>query len=128
MEKFELKESVKVPRILIDFKRGKIRITGKSTLENPKDLYPGLINVFNKYISNPQPKTFVLIDLEYYNSESSIYLFKIIEMLVSLETNKKSQLKISWHYDPDDYWIIKDINNISIQLNFKINALAYEVV
>jgi hypothetical protein len=127
MEKFELKESIKIPRILIDYKKGKIRITGKSTLKNPNELYPRLIELFQLYIQNPQPITYLLIDLEFYNAESSKYLFTIIEMLINLDKQKKSQLKISWHYDPDDYWIIKDINKLSSDLNYKINAFAYEL-
>jgi hypothetical protein len=127
MEKFELKESIKIPRILIDYKRGKIRITGKSTLNNPDELYPRLIELFQLYIQNPQPITYVLIDLEFYNVESSKYLFTIIKTLIDLDKQKKSELKISWHYDPDDYWIIKDINKLSSDLNYKINAFAYEL-
>lgn len=127
MEKFELKESIKIPRILIDYKKGKIRITGKSTLNNPNELYPRLIELFQLYIQNPQPITYVLIDLELYNPESAKYLFTIIEMLIALDKEKKSELKITWHYDPDDYSIIKDINQICNHSNYNINALAYEL-
>tara|TARA_R110001592_G_scaffold148165_3_gene372865 strand:- start:3885 stop:4271 length:387 start_codon:yes stop_codon:yes gene_type:complete len=127
MEKFELKESIKIPRILIDYKKGKIRITGKSTLTNPSELYPRLIELFQLYVNNPQPVTYLLIDLEFYNSESAKYLFSIIELLIGLEKENKSQLKISWHYDLDDYHIIRDINRLSDELNYKINAFAYEL-
>lgn len=127
MEKFELKESIKIPRILIDYNKGKIRITGKSTLNNPSELYPRLIELFQLYIQKPQSVTYVLIDLEFYNEESAKYLFTIIEMLIDLDKQKKSQLKISWHYDPDDYWIIKDINRLSCKLDYNINTFAYEL-
>jgi SiaC family regulatory phosphoprotein len=127
MEKFELKESIKIPRILIDYKNGKIRITGKSSLNNPDELYPRLIDLFQLYIQNPQLVTYVLIDLEFYNAESAKYLFTIIEMLIALHQEKKSQLKITWHYDPDDYSIINDINKICNHLSYNINALAYEL-
>lgn len=128
MEKFELKESIKIPRILIDYKKGKIRITGKSTLNNPSDLYPRLIEMFQLYTSNPRPITYVLIDLEFYNTDSAKYLFSIIELLVKLDKENRSELKISWYYDPDDYNIIGDINRLGRELNHTINAFAYELI
>ncbi len=127
MEKFELKESIKVPRILIDYKKGKIRIVGKSTLQNPNDLYPRLIELFQLYTQNPQPITYLLIDLEFYNPKSASYIFLIIEMLINLEKDNKSKLKISWHYAPEDYMVISDINKLCSKLNYKINAFAYEL-
>ena len=127
MEKFELKESIKIPRILIDYKKGRIRISGKSTLTDPEELYPRLIELFQLYTNAPQSITYALIDLELYNTESSKYLFAIIEMLINLDKENKSELKISWHYDPDDYWVIKDINKLSYDLNYNINAIAYEL-
>ncbi|MBW6483078.1 MAG: hypothetical protein K0B10_08445 [Vicingaceae bacterium] len=39
MEKFELKESATTPRILINFKKGKIKLIGTSTLHNPEEFY-----------------------------------------------------------------------------------------
>ncbi len=128
MEKFELKESIKIPRILIDYKKGKIRITGKSTLNNPSELYPRLIEMFQLYISNPKPITYVLIDLEFYNTASAKYLFSIIKLLVQLDKDNKSELKISWYYDPDDYTIIGDINRLGKELSHPINAFAYELI
>lgn len=128
MEKFELKESVKIPRILIDYKKGEIKITGRSTLNNPSEFYPRLIDLFQLYAINPQPTTRVLIDLEYYTNESAQYIFSIIKLLIGLEKNKTSIINITWHYDPDDFHIISDINMLSSELNYKINAYAYEMI
>lgn len=128
MEKFELKESVKVPRILIDYKKGEIKITGRSTLNNASEFYPRLIKLFQLYVINPQPVTYILIDLEYYNADSARHIFSIIKLLLELEKNNKSKVSITWHYDPDDYHIISDINALSSELNCKINAYAYETI
>lgn len=128
MEKFELKESVKVPRILIDYKKGEIKIIGRSTIQNPTEFYPRLLELFHLYCLNPQPETKILIDLEYYSDESAPYIFSIIKLLIELDTQKKSKITLVWDYDPDDYHIIKDINSLSSQLNFKINAYAYELI
>jgi hypothetical protein len=127
MEKFELKESIKVPRILIDYKKGEIKLTGRSTLNNPQEFYPRIIELFKLYVENPKSETTVLIDLEYYNQESSTYLFEIISLLNSLNNEQKSNTRIFWHFDPDDYGIIGDINKLKAELNCNIIAIAYEL-
>lgn len=128
MEKFELKESFKTPRILIDFERGLINITGRSSLENPQDLYPRINNIIQQYCENPKQTTNVLIDLEYYNEASANYLFEILHLLNNSSILNKSTLKIFWHYDPDDYGIIGDINKTQNILTCKVYAIAYELL
>lgn len=128
MEKFELKQSLKEPRIVIDFKSGKIKITGRSTLNTPEQLYPRLIDIFQVYCNKPQAITHVLVDLEQYNVQSAKYIQEIITLLADLQKQQKSKVKIYWHYDPDDYGIIGDINYLSQQLNFKIKTIAYETI
>lgn len=127
MEKFELKESIKIPRILIDYKKGEIKLTGRSTLSNPQEFYQRIIELFKLYVENPQPETNLLIDLEYYNQESSNYLFEIIALINSLAIEKKSNVRMFWHFDPDDYGIIGDINKLKAELNCNIIAIAYEL-
>ena len=127
MEKFELKESIKVPRILIDYNKGDIKLTGRSTLNNPQEFYPRIMELFQLYVDKPQPKTNVLIDLEYYNKESATYLFDIIKMLSKLSEDNKSESRIFWHFDSDDYGIIGDINRLKTELNCNIIAIEYEL-
>ncbi|MBI2280575.1 MAG: DUF1987 family protein [Bacteroidetes bacterium] len=128
MNKFEIKESAKIPRILIDFEHGIINFTGKSTLDNTKEFYPRIIDVVNQYINNPKHITNVLIDLEYYNAESAKYLFEILKNLDTLTTEHADEVKIFWHYDPDDYRIISDINKIKATLKCNVFAIEYELI
>ena len=125
MEKFEIKESLKIPRILIDFDRGILNFIGRSTLENPQEFYPKIIDLIDQYINHPKPITKVLIDLEYYNALSAIYIFEILKKLDGLNSNNKSEVKILWHYDPDDYGIIGDINKAKTIINCNIFAIEY---
>jgi hypothetical protein len=127
MQKFEIKETIKIPRILIDFERGVLNFIGKSTLDNPEYFYPKIIDVVNQYINTPKPFTNVLIDLEYYNAESAKYLFEIFKNLDNLTTEHKSEVKIFWHYDPDDFGIIGDINKIKTELKSNVFAIEYEL-
>lgn len=127
MKKFEIKESIKIPKILVDFERGVINFIGKSTLEKPEEFYPKIIEVITQYVNNPKQTTNVLIDLEAYNDKSANYLFGILQQLDYLTKDNKSELKIFWHYDPDDYGIIGDINRMKETLTCNVYALAYEL-
>ena len=127
MQKFEIKESIKIPRILIDFERGIINLIGRSTLEKPDEFYPKVIDVINLYINNPHQTTKVLVDLEYYNTKSAEYRFLILNRIDSLHKENKSEVKIFWHYDPDDYGIIGDINNLKATLQSNVYAIEYEL-
>lgn len=128
MEKFELKESATTPRVLINFKKGKIKLTGTSILVNPHDFYPKILKIAQQYFDNPQPITNVTIDLEYYHQNSFNYIFQFIELLIGLEKFKQSKLNLVWHYHPLDVGIIDDISLVSNTLDFKINAMSYELV
>lgn len=128
MQKFDIKESIKVPRILIDFERGVVNFIGRSTLEKPEEFYPKIIDVIDLYINTPQPITKILIDIEYYNSKSAEYLFLILKKLDVLSKENRSEVKVFWHYDPDDYGIISDINKIKNDLYCDVYAIEYELV
>ncbi|MGE0560925.1 MAG: SiaC family regulatory phosphoprotein [Flavobacteriales bacterium] len=128
MQKLDIKESIKVPRILIDFERGVVNFIGRSTLEKPEEFYPKIIDVIDLYINTPQPITKILIDIEYYNSKSAEYLFLILKKLDVLSKENRSEVKVFWHYDPDDYGIISDINKIKNDLYCDVYAIEYELV
>lgn len=128
MEKFEIKESATTPRVLINFKKGKIKLIGSSTLHNPEEFYPKVLNIAQKYFDNPHKETKVTIDLEYYHENSFNYIFQFIELLVGLEKFNQSKLNLVWHHHPLDEGIINDIDLISRSLTYKINVVSYELV
>lgn len=128
MEKFELKESATTPRILINFKKGKIKLIGTSTLHNPEDFYPKILKIAQNYFDNPLKETKVTIDLEYYHQNSFNYIFQFVELIIGLEKFNRTKLKMVWHYHPHDKGIEEDIALISSTLNYHIPTMCYELV
>ncbi|PIQ15045.1 MAG: hypothetical protein COW67_10530 [Flavobacteriales bacterium CG18_big_fil_WC_8_21_14_2_50_32_9] len=128
MEKFELKESATTPRILINFKKGKIKLIGTSTLHNPEEFYPKVLNIAQKYFDKPLEETKVTIDLDYYHQNSFNYIFQFIELIVGLEKFKRTKLKMMWHHHPLDQGIAEDIALISKTLDYQIPTMSYELV
>lgn len=118
----------KNPKLVLDLNNGIIKILGRSTMHHPQEFYPSVINLIEEYYENPSKDTRLIIDLEYYNSLSSRYLLKIVEIISKIDWKRDHTVKISWHYDPDDIEIAEDIKLFSKVIHFRIYAIAYELV
>jgi hypothetical protein len=122
---FIQKNDNKNPKLVFDLNNGIIKIIGRSTMKQPQEFYPSVISLIEEYCENPAEETKLIIDLEYYNILSSRYLLKIVDVLSNLQ--HKHKIKISWHYNPDDIDIAKDIQLFSKIIRFDIKAIAYEL-
>lgn len=117
----------KNPKFIFDLNSGIIKILGRSTMSHPHNYYPSVIKLIEEYAQNPEEETLLVIDLEYYNSLSARYLLRIVELVSRIEIKKNHRVKITWHFDPDDRGIENDIKLFSKIIQFKINAVAYEL-
>lgn len=117
----------KTPKLTLDLNNGIIKIIGRSTMLQPQEFYPSVINLIEEYCSNPHKNTRLIIDLEYYNSLSSKFLLRIVELISRLNLKRNHTVKISWHYPPDDISIAEDIKIFSKIIQFRITAIAYEL-
>jgi hypothetical protein len=80
---------------------GILRIEGRSIPENPSEFYKDVIKWLHEYKnSNPQ-KTELHIDLEYYNSSSSIVLLNILKTLKNIFL-LGLDVKVHWHNSYND--------------------------
>ena len=86
----------KLPEITFDYEKGLIEIKGRSIPEDSDALYKPLIEWLAEYVSKPQKKTTVNINLEYFNSSSAKYLTRLLNKLTYLDTNY--ELETNWYY------------------------------
>lgn len=100
MEKFNKQPTPKTPLIDFDPATGNFILEGRSIPENSLECYKPLIEWVDGYIKNPQPKTVLSVNLEYFNTSTSKCLVEIFRKLERI--NGKSEVKILWHYDPED--------------------------
>jgi len=126
MKKIETIGKQKEPKLFLDLKTGMIKIFGRSTMTNPYDFYPSVINLLEEYCKYPAKKSLLMIDLTYYNTSSAKYLLKIAEVMSSIQKKENYEIKINWYYEPDDLFIEEDIKLISDIIQFKINAIEHE--
>ncbi|MCR4561497.1 MAG: DUF1987 domain-containing protein [Bacteroidales bacterium] len=93
--------NMKSPRVNLDPDKGLVELGGRSIPENTESVYRPLIEWIEEYKEQPQEKTVVKIDFEYFNSSSAKYLIRFLEYFSTL---KKSgyEVVINWFYDDDE--------------------------
>ena len=93
--------NMKTPRVNLDPEKGLVELGGRSIPENTESVYRPLIEWIEEYKEQPQEKTVVKIDFEYFNSSSAKYLIRFLEYF---STMKKSgyEIVVNWYYDDDE--------------------------
>jgi len=84
IEELIVEETPKTPHIDLNPVTGDLIITGKSIPENAAKVYEPVLNWAQNYIQNPRPTTNIRLNLEYFNTASSIWLAKILKVLVKI--------------------------------------------
>jgi len=108
------------PEVVLDKDKNIFRISGRYILENAHEFNKPIFLWFQEYFKNPNKNTELLINLDYINSSSSLFLMKMI--LLFEENNKNKNLKIIWEYDSADDLLkergieLKKVSNIEFEL------------
>ncbi|MFP3860435.1 MAG: DUF1987 domain-containing protein [Bacteroidales bacterium] len=97
----EIKESERTPKVYMDKNQGIIKFSGRAMPDNAKTYFGPLVEWIEKYVQEPQDKTHVSFDLEYFNSSASKMILQIFKTLSKIE-HKNKELKIEWYYMEDD--------------------------
>ena len=106
-----LERTPKTPQIELNHLTGDLIFSGKSIPENAAKLYEQVLNWVKEYMKNACPNTNLRINLEYYNTASSIWLTKILKTL--LKINKPDFVLIIHLYLPiEDFDQIDNFDDI----------------
>ena len=106
-----IEQTPKTPQIDLNQLTGDIIFSGKSIPENAAKVYEPVLNWVTEYIVNPCPTTNLRLNLEYYNTASSIWLTKIIKALIRI--NKPDYTLIVHLYVPyEDFDEMNDFDDI----------------
>lgn len=101
MQNITVPETMKSPFVEFEIISGSIKIKGRSIMENPKPFYDKILKFLDQFLTLSSIKTTVNIQLEYYNTPSSPFLFQIFRKLSEAIKNGK-EVVVNWHYDEDD--------------------------
>lgn len=112
-----IESTYKTPEILFKTEEGFLSIKGKSIIEDVEFFYKPILSSIYEYINNPNEKSFVVIDLEYFNTPTSKVL---MDMFIKLK--KLKNLNVKWYCDSEDddmYFTIKDFRTI-VEIDIEI--------
>ena len=79
-----LEETAKTPQIELNPLTGDFIFSGKSIPENAAKVYEPVLKWVTDYIQHAKPTTNLRLNLEYFNTSSSLWLSKIFRVLVGI--------------------------------------------
>jgi hypothetical protein len=106
-----IEQTPKTPQIDLNQLTGDLIFSGKSIPENAAKVYEPVLNWVTDYVLKASPTTNLRLNLEYYNTASSIWLTKILKVLIRI--NEPDYALIIHLYLPvEDYDEMNDFDDI----------------
>jgi hypothetical protein len=85
MKELLVEQTQKTPQIDLNHLTGELIFFGKSIPENTAKVYDPVLKWIAEYILEPRPITNLRLNLEYYNTSSSIWFTKIFKLLIQIK-------------------------------------------
>lgn len=101
----------KTPHIELNQLSGDLLFEGRSIPENAAKVYEPVFNWAGKYVKDPRPITNFRFNMEYYNTASSLWIAKILKILVNIP-NADCVLIIHLYLPWEDYEEIEEFADI----------------
>ncbi len=106
-----IEETSKTPQIELNPLTGDFIFSGRSIPENAAKVYEPVLNWVSEYILEARPTTNLRLNMEYFNTSSSLWLAKILKVLVRI--NEPDYVLIIHLYLPlDEYDEMKEFEDI----------------
>ncbi len=103
-----IEPSGKTPQIDLNHITGELILSGRSIPENAAGLYENILLWVTQYAVDPRHTTNLRLNLEYFNTASSIWLAKIVKALCSI---KKPEATLMIHL----YFHIEEFDSMDIE-------------
>jgi hypothetical protein len=94
--------TLKTPQVDFDHLTGDLILSGKSIPENAAKVYEPLLIWISEYIKSPKKITNLRLNLEYFNSASTIWISKIVRALGNID-KEDYVLFVHFYFDIEDY-------------------------
>jgi len=127
MEKLVIEGEKKTPYISFDPHKNELRLEGRSIPEDTIRFYEPILKWIEKYIESDRSDTTDLhINLEYFNTSTSRYLFGIFKILESYHI-KGNPILIHWYYEKDDFEMLESGEDYASILKIPFKMVPVEV-
>ncbi|MCU0363916.1 MAG: DUF1987 domain-containing protein [Bacteroidales bacterium] len=111
----------KTPQIDLNSLTGELIFSGRSIPENASKLYENIYTWILEYVKNPRKRTNLRLNLEYFNTSSSIWLSKIAKALGSI-AEPEYTLMIHLYFSIEEFENM-DVDDIKDQLHPIIHGI-----
>ncbi len=114
MEDFQsliIEETPKTPQIELNTLTGDFIFSGRSIPENAAKVYEPILNWVSEYIQHARPTTNLRLNMEYFNTSSSLWLAKILKVLVRI-SDPDYVLIIHLYLPLDEFEEMKEFEDI----------------
>jgi hypothetical protein len=111
MKELIIEQTPKTPQIDLNQLTGELIFFGKSIPENAANIYEPVLNWISEYILHARPTTNLRLNLEYFNTTSSIWLRKILKVLIRIN-EPDYVLIIHLYLSLEDYDEMNDFDDI----------------
>jgi hypothetical protein len=125
MNNINIKATQSTPAVSFIPSEGKIEIIGRSIPENAIEFYEELLNQIEAYLIKPHKLTEVTIQLDYFNSSSSVSILNMLKLLKQLYGNG-FEVNVKWIYEEDDDDILNAGKNYQTILNIPFQFIAIQ--
>jgi len=102
LAKILIEPTAKTPQIDFNHLTGDLIFSGRSIPENAALVYEPLLKWVIEYIQNPRQTTNLRLNIEYFNTASSIWLAKIVKALSRME-NSENILFIHLYFEVEEF-------------------------
>lgn len=105
-----VEQTDKTPLIDFNFMSGELILSGKSIPINAPRIFEPILDWVNEYVKNPKQTTNLRLNLEYFNTASSIWLAKIVKALAGI-SKPEFVLILHIYFPIEDFDDIDDIKD-----------------
>ncbi len=105
-----IEQTDKTPLVDFNYLSGELILSGKSIPINAPRIFEPLLEWVNDYIKNPRSTTNLRLNLEYFNTASSIWIATIVKALSGI-TRPEGVLILHIYFPIEDFDDIDDIKD-----------------
>ena len=127
MKALYINDTPKTPEVNFNPATGVFQIKGKSIPDDADEFYGDVLNWFDNYMLEPNAKTELSIDLEYFNISSSKRLLFLLYKLNDLNAIKKNDVRIIWRYNKDDEDMYEVGQDYAFMVKLPFDFISYSI-
>jgi hypothetical protein len=105
-----VEQTEKTPLIDFNYMSGELILSGRSIPINAPRIFEPILDWINEYVKNPRQTTNLRLNLEYFNTASSIWLAKIVKALTGIN-KPECVLFLHVYFSIEDFDDIDDIKD-----------------